>query len=148
MSALSAIDLIVERAARESLDNEAAQMRFLTYWWSKTYSRPMKDPLLKEYTLEELYYEFKEHSEREKAAKERAEQETDNIEQAKTDDALAWAEAEEKKEAEEARKKDSNFRDSDFQPTPEDKAWMEEELVRAKEAYGEDFGEDIDEEFD
>lgn len=107
----------------------------------------MKDPILKEYTLEELYYEFKEHTERDKAAKERVEQEADNIEQAKEDKALEWAEAEEKREAEEA-KKNSNPNAPSFQPTQEDKAWMEEELKKAKEQYGEDFGEDINEDFD
>ena len=107
----------------------------------------MKDPILKEYTLEELYYEFKEYTERDKAAKERVEQEADNIEQAKEDKALEWAEAEEKREAEEA-KKNSNPDAPNFQPTQEDKAWMEEELRKAKEQYGEDFGEDINEDFD
>ncbi len=30
----------------------------LSIWWCRNYSRPFKDPLLKEYTTEELYYEF------------------------------------------------------------------------------------------
>lgn len=143
MSALNCIDLIVEQVSRESLDNEAAQLRFLQFWWSKTYSRPLKDPLLKEYTLEELYYEFKQYSEREKASKERVEQEADNIDKEKIDEALAWAEAEEKKELE-ANKDKSN---SDWKPTEEDKKWMEDQLQQAKEIYGENFGEDISEDF-
>lgn len=143
MSALEAIDAIVERAAREPLDNEAAQLRFLSFWWSKTYSRPFKDPLLKEYTLEELYYEYREHIEREKASKERTEQEADNIEKAKEDEALAWAEAEEKREAESSLKQGQ----VDWIPTEQDKAWMEEQLRQGKELYGEDFGEDISEDF-
>lgn len=140
-SALQAIDLIIERASREKLDTEEAQLRFLCYWWSKTYSRPLKDPLLQSYTLEELYYEFKEHSEREKAAKERVEQEADNIEQAKYDEAAAWAEAEEKKE--------STLKEGpiDWQPSDEDKSWMEDQIRSGKEIYGEDFGEDINEDF-
>ncbi len=143
MSALEAIDAIVEKAARESLDNEAAQLRFLSFWWSKTYSRPLKDPLLQEYTLEELYYEYREHIEREKASKERTEQEADNIEKAKEDEALAWAEAEEKKEAEDASKENR----PEWLPTEQDKTWMEEQLKQGKELYGEEFGEDISEDF-
>lgn len=144
MSAFNCIDAIVEKVSRESLDNEAAQLRFLHFWWSKTYSRPLKDPLLNEYTIEELYYEYKQYSEREKAIKEKAEQEADNIEKEKVDDALAWAEAEEKKEAELKGVKPES---QNWTPSEEDKAWMEQELQRAKEMYGEDFGEDINEEF-
>lgn len=138
---MEAIDVIVERAAREELDSEAAQIRFLSFWWSKTYARPLKDPILQSYTLEELYYEYKEHSEREKAAKERTEQEADNIDKAKEDDALAWAEAEEKKEAESAKNGDR------WSPTPEDEAWMQDQIKQGKEAFGDDFGEDINEDF-
>jgi hypothetical protein len=118
-------------------------MRFLMSWWSKTYSRPLKDPLLQEYTLEELYYEYRDRIEREKAAQEAAEQKADNIEQEKIDDALAWAEAEEKAESE--GKTDSNG--NTWLPSEEDKAWMEKELQQAKEEFGDDFGEDINEEF-
>jgi len=125
------------------LDSEAAQLRFLSFWWSKTYSRPLKDPLLKEYTLEELYYEFRQFYEREKATKERVEQEADNIEKAKEDDALAWAEAEEKKEAQQSG--DQTL--PQWQPNEQDRAWMDEQLKQGKELYGEDFGEDIDEDF-
>jgi hypothetical protein len=101
--------------------------------------------LLQSYTLEELYYEYKEHSEREKAAKERVEQEADNIDKAKEDEALAWAEAEEKREAE-SLKSDPDIK-PEWSPTPEDKAWMENQIKQGKELYGEDFGEDINEDF-
>lgn len=128
--------------AREDLNSEAAQIRFLSLWWSKTYSRPLKDPILQSYALEELYYEYREHIEREKAAKEKIEQEADNIEKAKEDEALAWAAAEEKKEAEIAKSQSAQW-----QPNEQDKVWMEEQLKQAKEMYGEDFGEDISEDF-
>lgn len=105
----------------------------------------MKDPLLQSYTLEELYYEYKEHFEREKAAKERVEQEADNIDKAKEDEALAWAEAEEKREAENLKSGGSNG--SEWSPTPEDKAWMEDQIKQGREMFGEDFGEDINEDF-
>lgn len=146
MSAIECIDSIVERICREPLDNEAAQLRFLQFWWSKTYSRPLKDPLLSLYTLEELYYEFKQSSEREKASKEKVEQEADNIEKEKMDDALAWAEAEEKKELEAGLK--SNDSKPDWQPSEEDRKWMQDQMQKAKEVYGEDFGEDIIEDFE
>lgn len=144
MSALEAIDILVERAAREELNSETAQIRFLSYWWSKTYSRPLKDPLLQTYTLEELYYEYKEHSEREKAAKERVEQEADNIDKAKEDEALAWAEAEEKREAENMK---ASAGEPGWSPTPEDRAWMEDQIKQGKEMFGDDFGDDISEDF-
>jgi hypothetical protein len=55
---------------------------------------------------------------------------------------LAWAEAEEKREAESAQGKER-----DWSPTSEDKAWMEDQIAHGKEAFGEDFGEDINEDF-
>ena len=98
MSALQAIDIITQRAAREELNTEHSQLRFLSYWWSKKYGRPLKDELLKSYTLEELYYEYRLHVEYDEAAAEKATAEADKIEEQKFDDALAWAEAEEAKE--------------------------------------------------
>lgn len=97
--------------------------------------------MLQQYTLEELYYEYKDRTEREKAAKERIEQEADNIDKVKEDEALAWAEAEERKERETTKST------PDWQPNEQDKAWMEEQLRQGKELYGEDFGEDISEDF-
>lgn len=38
--------------------NEKALLRFLRLWWCITYRRPLKDPLLKEYTIDELVYEY------------------------------------------------------------------------------------------
>lgn len=143
MSAFACIDRITEANARESLDNESAQLRFLQSWWSRTYNRPLKDPLLLSYTLEELYYEFRDRIEREKAVEEQSQQETDKIEQAKIDDAMSWADAEEAKELQDL---ESNSTDS-WKPSEDDKKWMEDQLKEAKEEYGEDFGEDIDEDF-
>ncbi len=103
----------------------------------------MKDPLLKEYTLEELYYEYRDRAEREKAASEAIEKKADNIEQEKIDEALAWAEAEEKMEQQGTT--DSNG--ATWMPSEEDKLWMDKEMSKAKEEFGDDFGEDINEEF-
>jgi hypothetical protein len=35
--------------------------RFLEFWWCRTYNRPLKDPLLGQYTLDELTYEYLRH---------------------------------------------------------------------------------------
>lgn len=32
--------------------------RFLCFWWCRKFNRPLKDPLLQSYTLNELLYEF------------------------------------------------------------------------------------------
>lgn len=117
---------------------------FLTSWWSKTYNRPLKDPLLKEYSLEELMYEFYDRIEREKAASELAEQQDDKIEHDKEKVALDWAEQEEKRELEELARKEGAV------PTPEEQIadpanqkWMQEQLAEQKKLLGEDFGEDV-----
>lgn len=101
--------------------------------------------------MEELYYEFRDHVERDRSIEVNAEQETDKIEQEKQDDALAWAEAEEQKELDELEAKEKDWKPSDV-----DKAWMEEQTRKAleeelkigKEQFGEGFGEDISEDFD
>ena len=135
------------------MSSEASQLRFLHSWWSRTYNRPLKDPLLQQYTLEELYYEFKDRTEREKARLEQAEEQADKIEEAKQEETDAWIAAEEAKQeetdawiaAEEA--KESNSNPPNWKPTEGDQKWMEEELERAKIEHGESFGEDIDEDF-
>lgn len=35
--------------------------RFLEFWWCRTYTRPLKDPILSQYTLDELTYEYLRH---------------------------------------------------------------------------------------
>jgi biopolymer transport protein ExbB/TolQ len=110
----------------------------LKSWWSRTYSRPLKDPLLQEYTLEELYYEYRDHTERRIAAEEQADDAADNIEQQKMDEALSWAAAEEEKESKE-----------DISEVSEaDQEWMKSIIEEAKQEYGEDFGENVGVDFD
>jgi hypothetical protein len=41
--------------------SEEDLIRTLRMWWSIKYSRPFKDPLLNEYTLDELAYEYLTH---------------------------------------------------------------------------------------
>lgn len=120
---------------------------FLQSWWSKTYNRPLKDPLLLSYTLEELLYEFYDRVERKLAEEERVNQENDKIEEDKEKAVLDWAEEEERKELEELKAKSNKVASSPVQD-PANIAWMEEKLREAKEIYGEDFGEDVEMNFD
>ena len=45
----------------EATENAETFIRFLEWWWCRTFNRPMKDPLLKTYTPDELLYEFLRH---------------------------------------------------------------------------------------
>jgi hypothetical protein len=145
MSAFEAIDIIATKAVREDLNTEKSQLRFLSYWWSNKYNKPIKDPLLQEYTVEELYYEYRLHGEYTKAADEKETEEKEKIEEQKADDALAWAEAEEAKELAEQQNQDDNGKDVKI--TNEDEKWMRQQIEAAKATYGDSFGEDITEEF-
>ena len=120
-------------------------------WWSRTYNRPLKDPLLLSYTLEELLYEFYDRIEREKAQEEKTNTESDKIEEAKEKEALDWAEQEEKRELEEELRLNGSKLDKPYNgdPTkdPQNIAWMEEQLKKGKELFGDEFGEDIVEDF-
>jgi hypothetical protein len=121
---------------------------FLRSWWSKTYNRPLKDPVLTSYTLQELLYEFFDKIERPKAEKDRIEEQDDKIEEAKHDDALAWAEEQERLEQEALEKKKAQpGPPPDPTKDPENIKWMEEQVRKAREFYGESFGEDISEDF-
>lgn len=119
---------------------------FLKSWWSNLYNRPLKDPLLESYTLEELLYEFYDRMERQKAAEERVAQEADKMEEAKEKEVLDWAEQEERKEMEEMRRMAEKAA-ADPTQDPENVKWMNEQLQKYKEVYGDSFGEDIDETF-
>lgn len=132
--------------ARASLDSEEQLLLFLKSWWSRTYNRPLKDPLLLSYTLEELLYEFYDRIERTKAEEERLEQESDKIEEDKDRAAIDWAEQQEKLDlAAEAAKSEQP---TDPTKDPDNIAWMEKQMEEAKQIYGESFGEDIDLDFE
>jgi hypothetical protein len=151
-SIVDCVKKLAEHNARASLDTEEQLLLFLQSWWSRTYNRPLKDPILLSYTLEELLYEFYDRIERLKVAHEQLELEDDKIEEEKEQGVLDWAEQEEKKEldalktqAAEAESKPKPVED----PTkdPANIAWMQEQIEKAKEIHGESFGEDIDEDF-
>ena len=152
LSLIESIHRIAYHNARADLNSEEQLLLYLQSWWSRTYNRPLKDPLLQTYTLEDLLYEFYDRIERQKAQQEQLEQDNDKIEENKEKAALDWAEEEERKElaAETSRK----FKESDkSQPSnpasdPTNIAWMEKQLEDAKQVFGEDFGEDIDDNFE
>jgi hypothetical protein len=56
----------IQRLARahhieDPLSSLDSFLRFLQWWWCRKFNRPLKDPLLKEYTTDELFYEFMRH---------------------------------------------------------------------------------------
>lgn len=126
-------------------------MLFLQSWWSRTYNRPLKDPLLQSYTLEELLYEFYDRIERQKAEDERLEREDVKIEEDKDKAAEDWAEKMEREEREAEMRTDA-AKSQEVKPDPakdpENVKWMEEQLRAAKQVYGDTFGEDIDDQFE
>jgi hypothetical protein len=145
-SLVDSIRAVAAANARAPLNSEKQILLFLQSWWSRTYNRPLKDPLLLSYSLEELLYEFYDRIERQKAQTEQTEQEDDKIEENKEQEALDWAEQEEKRELEAMRQQGEESLD----PTkdPQNIAWMEQEMQKAKDIFGETFGEDIEESFE
>ena len=145
-SVVECIRAIAAYNARADLTTDHQMTLFLKSWWSTTYNRPLKDPLLESYTIEELLYEFYDKMERQKAAEERVSEDADKIEEAKEKEVLDWAEQEEKKELEEMK---SAAAKAKVDPTqnPENVKWMQEQLDKYKQVHGDTFGEDINEEF-
>lgn len=123
-------------------------MLFLKSWWSRLYNRPLKDPLLSEYTLEDLLYEFYDRVERRASEQERekAEEIKEEADKEKVD--LDWAERMEKEELEQmkAKAKTTMKKEAPADPTkdPENVKWMEEQMRLNKEQFGETFGEDVE----
>ncbi len=146
-SFVECIKAIAAYNARAELDTEHQMTLFLKSWWSNHYNRPLKDPVLESYSLEELLYEFYDKIERQKATEERVAKEADKMEEAKEKEVLDWAEQEEKKELEEMKKAAAKAA-ADPATNPENLKWMNEQLEKYKEVYGESFGEDIDESFE
>jgi exoribonuclease R len=153
-SELTVIDAIKQLAthnARAELNNEEQLLLFLQSWWSRTYNRPLKDPILLSYTLEELLYEFYDRIERTKAEQERLDQEDVKIEEDKDKANEDWAEKMERLEREAEMRAQANPPQKPIDdPTkdPANVAWMEEQIQKGKEAFGESFGEDINETFE
>ena len=151
-SVIDSIRILAAHNARASLNNEHQLLLFLKSWWSRTYNRPLKDPVLLTYTLEELVYEFYDKIERRSAEEERSESDSVKIEEDKEKGVLDWAEQEEQKELETLKAKAAAEEEAKLtqDPTkdPANIAWMEEQLKQAKDLLGESFGEDIEESFE
>ena len=148
---VESIKKICAANARAQLDNEEQLLLFLQSWWSRVYNRPLKDPILLTYTLEELLYEFYDRIERTKAEQERLEQEDVKIEEEKDKEAEDWAERMEREEREkEMRDQATKSEEPIKDPTkdPENIRWMEEQIAQAKSQFGESFGEDIEDTFE
>jgi len=84
-----------------------------------------------------LLYEYHDKTERKRAAEEDVDKESDKIEDERLEANLSWAEEEERREMEELKAK------QEAEQKKKDKAWMEEQLKKEKEKFGEDFGEDL-----
>jgi len=112
-------------------------------WWSRYYNRPMKDPLLLSYTEEELLYEFNSMQQHVLAAEESLEEEADKIEEEKDRKAQEWAEQMEKEDAEAEAKAEAQA-----QLSQNDLEWIQKYIEQEKQASGEDFGEDLNVDFD
>lgn len=98
-------------------------------WWSSRYSRPIKDPLLQTYTLEELLYEYFLHTEKDVVDAEQIENAKGKEEDDKLDAEEAWAdqmEAEFEAELEAERKK------------TEQEEWMKKQLEEESQEFKED----------
>lgn len=140
---VDAIKRLAAHNARADLDTEEQLLLFLQSWWSRTYNRPLKDPLLESYTTEELLYEFYDRIERQKAEEERLEQEDVKIEETKDKENEDWAERMEREERE-AELRAEAAQPQDPTKDPANVAWMEQQLAAGKEAFGDSFGEDIE----
>ena len=97
----------------------------------------MKDPVLLSYSVEELMYEYMSLSAFETAKEDKIEQDHDKIEQENWDAAEAWAD---EMEAEDSGKP------KEF--SEEDKTWMDEQIRLDREEFGDDFGNDVNLNFD
>jgi hypothetical protein len=111
-------------------------------WWCKKYNRPLKDPLLQEYSYEELLYEMSAYSELQKSLDKLAEEEADRIEDEKYEEDLAWAEQMEKEFAAQQAPVDTP-KPTDPSLDPANIEWMNKAIQEEKARLGEDFGEDL-----
>jgi hypothetical protein len=149
------INSIARRDARLEIGEKKNRL-FLTNWWCRQYNRPLKDPLLNQYSIEELAYEYFLAGEVTAYKQELIDQENDRIEEDKIQVDHDWAdemEAEDaaREEAEAKAKVDKEKAEEEaYDPLkdPEQVKWMEEEIEKSKTVFGEDFGEDVGVEFE
>lgn len=147
---VDSIKKIAAHNARADLNTEEQLLLFLQSWWSRTYNRPLKDPLLQTYSLEELIYEFYDRIERTKVDQERFEQDDVKIEVEKEKADLDWAERMEREERENEMRAEAAKNNKPIPDPTKDPAnikWMEEQMAAAKAKFGDSFGEDVELDF-
>lgn len=151
LSVAESIRKIAAKNARAPLDNEEQLLLFLRSWWSRIYNRPLLDPLLQSYTLEQLLYEFYDRVERNAAEEERITNTDKMQEEQKEKINLDWADEMEQKDLAQTKAQAAALEAKKFEdPTkdPENVKWMEEQMKIHKEQFGETFGENIEENFE
>ena len=95
--------------------------------------------------MEELLFEYHDKDQRHLASITSSEEEADNIERDRLQSNLDWAEQEELKER---KAEEEKIRKKKEQQEADEK-WMQEQLIKeGKEKFGEDFGGDIEENFE
>jgi hypothetical protein len=142
---------IAAHNARANLNDDNQLLLFLRSWWSRTYNKPLKDPLLQSYTLEELLYEFYDKVERNLAEEERIKNQEVKQEEVQEKDVLDWIDEEERKDADKVTREAAATvpaKPADPTKDPANVKWMEEQIKLAKAELGEDFGEDLELNFD
>ena len=113
----------------------------MTIWWCNHYKRPLKDPILQEYTLEELIYEFYTVKEKRVYENELADAESDRIEEEKIQAEEDWADMMEAEDEDEP--------EYDPLQDPKNIEWMEKEIENSKLLFDDEtFGEDVSLNFD
>jgi hypothetical protein len=151
LTVAESIRKIAAKNARADLDSEEQLLLFLQSWWSRLYNRPLLDPLLQSYTLEQLLYEFWDRVERKAAEEERIKDVEIEHEQNKEKADLDWAEKMEQEELAQIKAKATISEEKKpLDPTkdPANIKWMEEQMKLHKEQFGASFGEDIEENFE
>jgi len=112
-------------------------------WWSIHYNRPLKDPLLQTYTLEELAYEYYMVKQARLAHDEQAKADTDRIEENKIQAELDWADAMEKEER--LEEESASASEEPYNPIvdPNNIEWMEKHMELEEEEEGGDLSIDF-----
>jgi hypothetical protein len=143
LSFIEDIKLLIERERNKTQLTYDEYLFRLKRWWCGHYRRPYKDPMLNEYTFEELFYEYWDITSKDQEATP-----TDEIPQEEYD----WAAEEEAKElAEEALRNQENDKIEPEADPAGDEAWAQQYIANTSEntlvnPSGDeaDFGGDID----
>ena len=149
LSVYDQINEIAKYDVREPLSSKNLYLH-LKHWWCKKFNRPLKDPLLLEYSMEELLYEYYMYYEADIFKEEKIKENNDRIEEEAEQENLDWAEQEEARELEELKRRQEA---EDSKKKEEDEAnrqWMDKQLreeaerqMKALQEKDPTFGQDI-----